>query len=98
MYSIEQLVARAKQDGASDIHLIYGLPPKYRCDGELKNMTDEPLTAEECEAYAKEQARTPEAYAEFERVGELDAPLPYPCVQAAGSPVKRTENIIRYDT
>ena len=47
MYSIEQLVARAKQDGASDIHLIYGLPPKYRCDGELKNMTDEPLTAEE---------------------------------------------------
>ena len=77
MYSIEQLVARAKQDGASDSHLLYGLPPKYRCDGELKNMTDEPLTAEECVAYAKEQARTPEAYAEFERVGELDAAATY---------------------
>ncbi len=77
MYTIEQLVAKAKADGASDIHLICGLPPKYRVDGDLKSMTDTPLTAEECVAYAKEQARTPEAYAEFERVGELDAAYTY---------------------
>lgn len=77
MLSLEQLVAKAKQDGASDIHLICGLPPKYRLDGDLQNMTDEPLTAADCIAYAKEQAKTPEAYAEFERVGELDAAETY---------------------
>ena len=25
--TIEQLVIKAREDGASDIHLIYGLPP-----------------------------------------------------------------------
>ncbi len=77
MFTIEQLVAKAKEDGASDIHLICGLPPKYRLDGELKDMTDTPPTADDCEAYAREQAGTPEAYAEFERVGELDAANTY---------------------
>ena len=60
MYSIEQLVAKAKADGASDIHLICNLPPKYRKDGVLQNMTDQPLTAEDCIAYAKDLAGTPE--------------------------------------
>ncbi len=73
MLTIEQLVAKAKEDGASDIHLICGLPPKYRLDGELKNMTDTPLTAEDCVTYAKEQAKTPEAYKVYEETGELDA-------------------------
>ena len=39
MYSIDQLVYKAKQDGASDIHLIAGLPPKYRVSGGLENMS-----------------------------------------------------------
>ena len=43
--TIEELVAKAKNDGGSDIHLICGLPPKYRVDGELRNMSDEPLTS-----------------------------------------------------
>ena len=29
MITIDGLVAQAKQDGASDIHIICGLPPKY---------------------------------------------------------------------
>ena len=77
MLTIEQLVAKAKQDGASDIHLICGLPPKYRLDGQLQNMTDEPLTAEDCVAYAKEQIGTAEGYAEFNRVGEFDGAHTY---------------------
>ena len=40
MMTIEELVARAKADGASDIHLICGIPPKYRLDGELRDMAD----------------------------------------------------------
>ena len=49
MISVDELVARAKQDGASDIHLICGLPPKYRLDGELRDMEPTPLTAQDCE-------------------------------------------------
>ena len=77
MLSLEQLVAKAREDGASDIHLICGLPPKYRLDGDLKDMTDEPLTAEDCIEYAKEQAKTPQAYEHFEEVGELDSAETY---------------------
>ena len=77
MLSIEQLVAKAKQDGASDIHLICGLPPKYRVDGQLQSMTDEPLTVDDCIAYAKEQIGTPEGYDEFDKIGEFDAANTY---------------------
>ena len=53
MMTIEQMVAKAREDHASDIHLIYGLPPKYRKDGQLENMAEEPLTADDCIAIAK---------------------------------------------
>lgn len=73
MYTVEQLVFKAKQDGASDIHLICNLPPKYRVDGVLENMTEQPLTAQECEVYAKALARTESAWNEYVKTGELDA-------------------------
>ena len=47
--TIEQLVVKARQDGASDIHLILNLPPKYRKDGQLENMDDTPLTLSDCD-------------------------------------------------
>lgn len=71
--TIEQLVVKAREDRASDIHLICGLPPKYRKDGQLQDMTDEPLTANQCMAYARELAGTPEAFDTYLHVGELDA-------------------------
>lgn len=71
--TIEDMVIKARQDGASDIHLIYGLPPKYRNSGVLENMADQPLSEEDCAAYARQLSGSPEAYSEFERVGELDA-------------------------
>ncbi|MBR6352911.1 MAG: type IV pili twitching motility protein PilT, partial [Oscillospiraceae bacterium] len=70
MISVDELVARAKRDGASDIHLICGLPPKYRLDGELQDMDPTPLTEEDCEAVARFLAR--DAYREMEEIGELD--------------------------
>lgn len=73
MITIEQMVQKARQDGASDIHLICGLPPKYRNNGVLENMTDMPLSRADCDAYARELAGTGEAYRQFEEVGELDA-------------------------
>ena len=71
MLSIEQLVEKAALDGASDIHLIRALPPKYRLDGQLQDMAEEPLTEEDCFSYARELAG--ERYPEFEEEGELDA-------------------------
>ena len=37
MYNIEDLTEQARRSGASDIHLVCGLPPKYRLDGQLEN-------------------------------------------------------------
>lgn len=69
--TIEQLVVKARQDGASDIHLIYGLPPKYRKSGMLEDMTDEPLDARDCDMICRELAK--DAYDDYVRTGELDS-------------------------
>lgn len=69
--TIEQLVKKAREDGASDIHLIYGLPPKYRKSGQLENMTEEPLDERDCELIARELSKG--NYDEYVRTGELDA-------------------------
>ena len=71
--TIEQLVAKAREDHASDIHLICGLPPKYRKDGQLEDMDSTPLTSGDCTAYARELAGTPENYDIYLQTGELDA-------------------------
>ncbi len=68
--SVEELVAKARADGASDIHVICGVPPKYRVDGQLQNMTDAPLTEEDCVALSRELAG--DQYREMEEIGELD--------------------------
>ena len=73
MMTIEEMVVKARQDGASDIHLICNLPPKYRKDGQVEDMGPEKLTADDCISIAKVLSGTPAAYAEYERTGELDA-------------------------
>ena len=70
MMTIDELVAKAKQDGASDIHLICGLPPKYRKDGELQDMTEEVMDMDDCLAAAQWLAG--DRYREMEDIGELD--------------------------
>ena len=69
--TIEELVVKARLDNASDIHLICGLPPKYRKDGQLVDMLPDPLSEDECIGLAKDLAGT--GYGEYERTGELDA-------------------------
>ena len=70
MLEIDALIEKARKDGASDIHLVRGLPPKCRIDGNITDLTDEILTPEACEAYAR--ALAGEDYAGMERIGELD--------------------------
>ena len=73
MMTIEQMVVMAKQDNASDIHIICGLPPKYRKSGDLENMEDTVVKKEDCIEVSKLLAGTDEAYEELMTTGELDA-------------------------
>ena len=70
MTMIEELVAKARADGASDIHLIAGLPPKYRLSGDVVNMSETPLTAEDCFAVARYLCGVD--FDNFDRIGEFD--------------------------
>lgn len=68
--NVNDLVLQAAADGASDIHLICGLPPKYRVDGELKSMMDHVLTDGDCEDIGGQLAG--DAYEQLLHLGELD--------------------------
>ncbi len=70
MMTIDELVKKAREDGASDIHIICGLPPKYRRSGRLESMSEEEMGYEDCLDAARWLAGN--AYDEFDRVGELD--------------------------
>ena len=68
--TIEEMIRTAGDAGASDIHLVKGLPPRFRRDGRLEDMGGEMLTAADCEGYARELAG--EAYERIREIGELD--------------------------
>lgn len=71
MMTVEEIVKKAKADGASDIHIVMGLPVKYRVDGQLVNMNEDVLSADDCIAVAEMLAG--DNYDTLEREGELDA-------------------------
>ena len=71
MYNIEDLTRQARQMDASDIHLVCGLPPKYRLDGQLENMAEERLSENDCEALCRDLAKDA-LYDKLEYTGELD--------------------------
>ena len=71
--NIEQLINHAHEANASDVHLVCGLPVKFRVNGHLVDEGvdgDAPLTHEACERLARELAG--QDYACIERAGELD--------------------------
>ncbi len=70
MLSIEELVALGAQKGASDLHLICGLAPKGRIDGQLENLVDEVLDDADCNKIARDLAE--DEYEKIEKIGELD--------------------------
>ncbi len=68
--TVDELVSKARECNATDIHLIYGLPPKFRIDGVLESIGDKPLSIQDCEIIAHNLAGS--KYAEMEEIGELD--------------------------
>jgi len=71
MLSANEIVRLAAEREASDIHIVCGLPVRSRVDGEIRNLTEEVLTAEQCEQYARELAG--DDFSQIETIGELDA-------------------------
>ena len=69
-WTVDELVENAASLGASDIHLVYGLPPKCRVDGRLENLAGEPMTDDDCEETAAFLAGND--YEKIEKIGELD--------------------------
>ena len=51
---MDNIVASAEANRASDIHIAAGLPIRLRIDGKLCNLGDHVLTAEECDAIARD--------------------------------------------
>lgn len=68
--TIDQIVARAAELRASDVHIVRGLPLRVRVNGALTDMGGEPLSHGDCEAYAL--ALAGDAYRAMEEKGELD--------------------------
>ena len=54
--SVKEYVEKARKDGASDIHLVRGLTPRYRVDGAIREMEGAPLTSDNCLEAARELA------------------------------------------
>ncbi|MCI8740405.1 MAG: PilT/PilU family type 4a pilus ATPase [Oscillibacter sp.] len=70
---VEQFVEQALRDRASDIHLVQGLTPRYRVNGEIREMCSNCLTAEDCLTAAMELAGGD--FRRAETVGEADLAL-----------------------
>lgn len=68
MIDLNQVVAAVAMDRGSDIHLVYGLPIRYRVDGMLKDLDGHVLTHEDCEQIAADLCGGP-----MPECGEIDA-------------------------
>ena len=71
--SLDQIVSAAVAAGASDVHLVYGLPVRFRVDGGLVDMDGDRLTDEDCAAVAA--ALTDERLG---AMGEIDGARSFP--------------------
>lgn len=77
MLHINDFILQAQQKGASDLHIVCGLPIKCRLDGKMQTLSDTVPTPQDCEALAQELAG-----AQFETIresGELDLALTADC-------------------
>lgn len=66
--SVDKLVERARESGASDVHLVCDLPPRCRIDGEIRDLSDQVLTPSDLQEIATELNGGPIA----QGVGEVD--------------------------
>lgn len=71
--NVEQIIDLAHQVNASDVHLVCGLPVKFRVGGRLMDAGidgDAPLSHDDCEQLGRELAG--DDFDRIKRIGELD--------------------------
>jgi twitching motility protein PilT len=72
MPKIDELFRQVRAQGASDLHMLEGQPPKFRLDGELRPIAGHPVLSEPMlRGYLEEIAR-PEQWKKYEESGDLD--------------------------
>lgn len=67
---IQSIISQAAGAGVSDIHIVCGLPVRYRLHGSLKSIDENPVSHEQCEEYARDLAQ--DGYDIIMTGGELD--------------------------
>ncbi len=68
---LDELLYKAVEQGASDIHITVGIPPTIRKSGRLVRLGDVPVTADDTEYYTKKMLNG-DKLSEFETKGEID--------------------------
>lgn len=68
--NIEKLIDLAHEANASDVHIVCGLPIKFRVKGELVSANDHILTHQDCEDIGRDLAG--EKFSAIKHIGELD--------------------------
>ena len=77
MSVLDDWIARAQQERVSDVHIVAGLPVRGRVDGRLLDLTETPMSWEDCENVGRELAGS--RFSEIERIGEVDLAKSFPC-------------------
>lgn len=72
IHSLDEIITKAQELRASDIHIVCGIPIRVRIDGKLVNFDDNIMTHDDCVYYAKELSPN---YDEIANIGEQDVAL-----------------------
>ena len=69
IHSMPEIISLAQRQRASDIHIVAGIPIRIRVDGRLRNLDENIMSHDDCEAYARELSNH---YEDIAHIGEQD--------------------------
>ena len=69
LYPLNELVSLGISQRASDIHIVCGIPIRFRVDGSLVNVDDNIMTDDDCEYYARVLSPN---FEKISKIGEQD--------------------------
>lgn len=75
LHTIPELVAIAREQRASDIHIVCGIPIRLRIDGSIQTLDDNVLTDADCEHYCSQMSKN---YDAIRSIGEEDLAITMP--------------------
>ena len=75
IHSMPEIISLAQRLRASDIHIVAGIPIRVRVDGRLRNLDENVLTHDDCEAYARDLSNH---YEHISHIGEQDLAIGFP--------------------